>query len=87
LGQLVLSAQGFGELIASLAKWADQNCAGKIALFLEGGYDLEAGAACFRAAVAALLSQPWQDPLGPPLYPEGNSWQVMLRHAREMWNL
>jgi acetoin utilization deacetylase AcuC-like enzyme len=87
LGHLMLSARGCGELIASLVEWADQNCAGKIALFLEGGYNLEAGAACVQAAVAALLSQSWQDPLGPPPYPEGNSWQVMLRHAREMWNV
>ena len=85
LGHLMLSAQGFGELVASLTGWANQNCSGKIALFLEGGYDLEAGAACVQGAVAALLGRPWRDPLGPPRYPEGNSWQVMLRHAREMW--
>ena len=87
LGHLMLSAQGCGDLIAKLREWADRNCTGKIALFLEGGYDLEAGAACIQASVAALLSQPWQDPLGPPHHLESTSWQVMLRHAREMWNV
>jgi hypothetical protein len=34
------------------------HCAGKIALFLEGGYDIQAGKACSLAAIAALLGEP-----------------------------
>lgn len=42
----------------------DQNCAGRIALTLEGGYDLDALGYCDTAATQALLGQTWEDPLG-----------------------
>jgi acetoin utilization deacetylase AcuC-like enzyme len=87
LGNLLLSAEGFGNLIKSLTCWTDQNCSGKIALFLEGGYDLEAGKACILAAVAALLKQPWDDALGSSPHPEGSSWKVVVRNARQIWNV
>lgn len=87
LGSLSLSAAGFGDLIASLDGWAEQNCAGKIALFLEGGYDLEAAKACVSAAVAALLKMPWQDPLGSAPYQENPAWQSVVRAAQQIWNL
>jgi acetoin utilization deacetylase AcuC-like enzyme len=87
LGHLLLSAQGYGELIAQLSAWAEAHCEGKIALFLEGGYDLEAGAACVQAAVAALLEQPFEDPLGPAPYDESNAWRIMLRQAHQLWKL
>jgi acetoin utilization deacetylase AcuC-like enzyme len=87
LGHLMLSAAGFGSLIASLTNWAQDKCNGKIALFLEGGYDLNAGAACMQAAVAVLLKQPWQDPLGPSPRPEGRSWEAVVRAARIIWKL
>lgn len=85
LGYLNLSAQAYGALIARLAGWADANCQGRIGLFLEGGYDLLAGAACAQAVVAALLSKPWQDPLGPSPQAEGEAWRTMLSHARQLW--
>ncbi|MBN1145698.1 MAG: histone deacetylase [Anaerolineales bacterium] len=87
LGHMQLSAAGYGALIAELAAWADENCQGKIALFLEGGYDLEAGQACTQAVTAALLGQPFDDPLGPSPHPEGSSWQPVVRRAREIWGL
>jgi acetoin utilization deacetylase AcuC-like enzyme len=87
LGSLSLSASGYGELIASLDQWAQRNCDGKIALFLEGGYDLDAAQACVSAAVAALLDLPWQDPIGPAPYAENPAWQSMLRAAQRIWQL
>jgi acetoin utilization deacetylase AcuC-like enzyme len=87
LGSLSLSAQTYGDLIASLVDWADRNCSGKVALFLEGGYDLDAGRACIQAAVAAMLRQPWQDPLGPSPYQQSSSWQAVVRAARQIWGL
>jgi acetoin utilization deacetylase AcuC-like enzyme len=87
LGHLQLSAAGYGALIAALAGWADANCQGKIALFLEGGYDLDAGRACTQAVTAALLSQPFDDPLGPAPDSEGSSWQPVVRRARDVWGL
>jgi acetoin utilization deacetylase AcuC-like enzyme len=87
LGQLQLSAQGYGELIARLVDWAEANCNGRVALFLEGGYDLDAAAACSQAVVAALLGEPWDDLLGPSPRAEGRSWQTLLRLGREIWGL
>jgi acetoin utilization deacetylase AcuC-like enzyme len=87
LGNLRVSAGGTGELIARLADWADQHCQGRLALVLEGGYDLEAGGACSQAAVAALLGKAFTDPLGPSPQPESDSWRGMAARARAMWSL
>lgn len=87
LGHLMLSAEGYRQLIALLKDWAKEHCQGKMALFLEGGYDLQAGAACVQAALAALLDQPWQDPLGPSPHAEGASWKGVLQRALQLWEL
>lgn len=87
LGHLMLSAAGYGGLIASLTGWADAHCQGKLALFLEGGYDLDAAAACSQAVMAAMLKLPWEDPLGPSPRPEGNSWRPVVHAARQIWSL
>jgi acetoin utilization deacetylase AcuC-like enzyme len=86
LGHLLLSAGVYGELISSLTSWADDHCEGRIAVYLEGGYDLEAGAACGQACVAALLGLPWQDTLGPSPRMEAKSWQFALQEARGIWD-
>jgi acetoin utilization deacetylase AcuC-like enzyme len=87
LGHLQLSGQGYGDLIARLVAWADKACDGRIALFLEGGYDLDAAAVCSQAVVAALLGEPWDDPLGPSPRPEGKSWQTIVSTGRGIWGL
>jgi len=87
LGYLQLSAVGYRALIRSLAQWTDDHCKGKIALFLEGGYDLDAGRACSQAVVSALVDQPFSDFLGSSPRAEGKSWQVTARRAREIWDL
>jgi len=87
LGHLQLSAQGYGDLIAGLTKWADTHCEGKIAIFLEGGYDLEAAAACSLSVVYNLLGQKWVDSIGLSPHPEGQSWQGVLKKAKEIWKL
>ncbi|MFM8322900.1 MAG: histone deacetylase [Chloroflexota bacterium] len=87
LGSLQLSAAVYGELIAGLAAWADAHCGGRMALFLEGGYDLQAGWACTQSAAAALLGQPWQDALGPSPVGETDAWQPILRSAQRIWDV
>ncbi len=87
LGSLALSAAGYRSLIASLTKWAENNCTGKIALFLEGGYDLEAAKACASAVVAGLLDLPWQDPIGPAPFEENLNWRSMVKAAQHIWKL
>jgi acetoin utilization deacetylase AcuC-like enzyme len=85
LGNLLLSADAYGKLVARLTRWADDHCQGRIVLFLEGGYDLEGGSACATAAVAALLDQPFEDPIGPPSWKERADWRSMVRQAKEIW--
>ena len=87
LGNLMLTAAGYGVLIARLTEWADQHCNGRIALYLEGGYDLEAAAACAQGVVAALLGLEWDDALGAPHQPETSAWQNMLQNAAQIWRL
>lgn len=87
LGNLLVSATGYGRAVGSLTRFADERCGGRIALFLEGGYDLEGGAACALAAVAALLGEPFTDPIGPSPWVEGNAWVRVLEQARVQWNL
>ncbi len=55
LGSLLLSAPVYGALISRLARFADEHCRGRIALVLEGGYNLEAGRLCTQAVTAALV--------------------------------
>ncbi len=87
LGNILLSAEGYRYLISRLTEWADQNCDGRMALFLEGGYDLDAAAACTQGVVAALLGEDWEDPISPSPQPETNAWAEMLRMAKEVWQL
>jgi acetoin utilization deacetylase AcuC-like enzyme len=87
LGHLLLSAKIYGELIKALVGWVDNHASGKIALFLEGGYDLDACAACGEAVVAALLGKPFTDPLGPSPKLEGSSWNSVYSRAKEIWSL
>jgi len=85
LGQVLVSANGYHNLISKLSMWADTNCEGKIALFLEGGYDLDAAVACSQGVLAALLGQEWVDTIGPSPTPEGDTWKHMLKQAKTLW--
>jgi acetoin utilization deacetylase AcuC-like enzyme len=87
LGHQLASASGYAEFVSSLAAWADEHCDGKIALFLEGGYDLEAGATSAAAICHALLGEPWSDPLGPSPTPEDERWKVLVDKAKVLWNI
>lgn len=87
LGNLLLSAKAYGELISQLTQWADENANGRIALFLEGGYDLQAAAACSHAVVAAMLGLDYKDSIGPPPSPEGNAWKEMFERVKKIWEL
>ncbi len=87
LGHLQLSAQVYGEMIEKLCTWADKYCHGKVAIFLEGGYDLEAARACSEAVVMALLGKKGNDPLGKSPRPESRSWFSMLEQAKTIWKI
>jgi acetoin utilization deacetylase AcuC-like enzyme len=87
LGQLAWSAKGMGELIRDLARWADRHCGGRVVVFLEGGYDLDAARACGVALVSALNGKPIPDPLGPSPEREGPAWKDTLRQFKDVWDL
>ncbi len=87
LGSLLLSAQVYGSLIECLGRFANERCEGRIALFLEGGYDLQAQAVCAQAVTAALLGRPFQDSLGPSPRRETKDWQPVLQKAKSLWGL
>ncbi len=87
LANLLVSARGYGEAIASLGNWAQKNCNGRIALILEGGYDLEAAGACTVAATQALLGERIQDPIGPSRQKERMDWELIMATVKEIWKL
>jgi acetoin utilization deacetylase AcuC-like enzyme len=87
LGHILLSADGYYKLIESLTIWADQHCSGKIAMFLEGGYNLDAAVACSQGVIAAMLGEPWNDTMGPSPQKEIITFREMLRQAKHMWGL
>ena len=87
LGYLRLSAASYGELVRNLVEYADVHCQGKIALVLEGGYDLQAAQACGAAVTAALLGKDYSDPLGPSPQDETSAWQKVVEQAKTIWNL
>lgn len=87
LGRLQLSADGMACLMRDLAAWSDTHCQGRLAIFLEGGYHLEAAEVCTTAVIRAMLGLDWSDPLGPSPYPESDRWQGMVSKAKEIWEI
>jgi acetoin utilization deacetylase AcuC-like enzyme len=87
LGFLQLSAAGYGYLIAKLKAWTDQYCQGRIALILEGGYNLEAVSACTQTTCAALIGYPIEDEVGHSPYPETDRWRSVLEQAKSIWQI
>ncbi|MBX0327326.1 histone deacetylase [Oscillochloris sp. ZM17-4] len=65
LGPMALSTAGFSHLTATLLGLADELCAGRVALILEGGYSLEALGACAVSSLRLMLGRdPGPDMLG-----------------------
>ncbi len=87
LGHLLLSAKGYGDLVGGLVDFAEMHCQGRLALILEGGYDLEGGSACAAAAASALLDHSFEDPVGPSPQKESDSWRDVVRRVRAIHSL
>jgi acetoin utilization deacetylase AcuC-like enzyme len=89
LGNLQLTSGGYGYLIESLTGWADDNCQGRISLFLEGGYDLEAARDCSLAVVAAMLDEDFtsrsDEGVTPSLFRESNTYESTINQAKQLW--
>jgi acetoin utilization deacetylase AcuC-like enzyme len=87
LGFLQITAAGYGKLITILKQWAENYCEGRIAAILEGGYNLEAIAACSQSVVSALLGQPYTDMLGKSPHRDTDRWQNVLKQLRNLWRI
>ncbi len=87
IGPLALSVTGYRALTERLVRLADELCGGKIVLVLEGGYNLDALAACTLAALRVLLGQAAElDPLGPAPMREPDVTPLVTR-LQTVWNL
>jgi len=87
LGHQLATADGYGQVAAALTEFADQHCQGRIAFFLEGGYDLEGGAASALALTQATLGMQWQDLIGRSPMDEDPYWQNRLDQVAARWQL
>jgi len=61
-----VTVSGFGSWVLLLKGLADELCGGRLALTLEGGYDVEALAWSVEATLRVLLGEEFEDPIGPP---------------------
>lgn len=87
LGHQLLTAEGYHKLILALKHWTDNNCGGKVVLFLEGGYDLNAAAVCSVGVVTALLGHPFIDSLGQSSRKDGQSWRKVIKNVKSFWGI
>ncbi|HWQ12657.1 MAG TPA: histone deacetylase [Roseiflexaceae bacterium] len=89
LGPLALSVAGFAGLTRRLMALADELCAGRIVLVLEGGYNRQALGACVVAVLRVLLGRdPGADPLGPAegVEPDVSALIARLRRRHPLLN-
>jgi len=84
LGSMQVSAGCIYELMKDLKIWVERFCSGRLAVFLEGGYDLEAGLACGQAIGAALCEIEWEDSLGDSPDGERDAWRETLSEAYQL---
>lgn len=84
----MISATGYGQVISP------PHCLGRCPLrgphrrlSLEGGYDLDGGSACATATIAALLNQPFTNPVGPSPWKEKGDWRAVVEHSKGLWGL
>ncbi len=82
LGGMLVTADGYYRILQQISTWADQHCQGRVAIFLEGGYDLEAAGGCTLGVLRGMLGQEFTDPLGPSGRAETSGWQSVLRQVR-----
>jgi len=66
LAMMEVSTGGFGQMAEIIKGLADELCGGRLALTLEGGYDLNALAASVKATLDVLLGNSIKDSLGQP---------------------
>lgn len=84
LGSMQVSGECIFEIMSDLKIWAEKYCSGRLAVFLEGGYDLEAGLVCGQAVGSALCNKKWEDSLGKSPAAEKDDWNETLSEAKDL---
>lgn len=87
LGYLLLTTGGYHQLISKLTYWADENCKGRIALYLEGGYDLDAARSCSLSVLSALLGGSGHEFNERSPTPEGENWMPIIEQVKNVWGI
>jgi acetoin utilization deacetylase AcuC-like enzyme len=86
LASMQLDADAYASMTASLRAVADRHAAGKIALFLEGGYNLSALETSFAASLRTLSSEPSQSAARTATEPKQEAELDRARRAlRDFW--
>jgi len=65
LAEMRVTERGYAAMTSLLAQFADETCGGRIAMMLEGGYDLQALAASVRATLEGMTGRRDDFPGGP----------------------
>ncbi len=83
IASLQYASRDYHTLATALQELASELCSGKLAFFLEGGYDLAALANSAENVFLALLREPPKDTLGPPPQPQPDIQPLLayLRHG------
>ena len=87
LGELELSDEGFADLCASVKSIADEHAKGRLALLLEGGYDLEGLATSVVACTRVLAGETAPDLSGPFTTRGEAALRAAIAPHRERWKL
>jgi acetoin utilization deacetylase AcuC-like enzyme len=89
LGDMNLSTAGFSKLIGILLDLARILCEGRLIMVQEGGYDIQANAACIATAINLLLGDDAAvDSLGPgPVLAERINSDVLIAELRRIHQL
>ncbi|MEM6991725.1 MAG: histone deacetylase [Myxococcota bacterium] len=87
LGQLEATADGFGDLCASVKGIAEQHAGGRLVLMLEGGYDLEGLATSTHACARVLAGETAPDQRGATTAGGDRSVAAAIASAGDRWRL
>ena len=88
LAEMRVTERGFAAMVSGLAELAAETCGGKLALLLEGGYDLDALAGSVRASLEVLTGRresfpPGAGPDAPRAVAAAKAALGAARHAPE----
>ena len=85
LAQMEVSPEAFGWMAREVARIADGPARGRMALVLEGGYDLVALEASLKSAIGGMMGGPESTQADPGRAPDDDSIARAARAAQKAW--